>query len=108
MPYRYRIFAVGAFELSALLAFLSPMIAYAMLAYTSITWRTVYWYLFSFEACGLVLLVFCYKPPTFHTKHRTDGKTQMQLLREMDFVGILLFASGCICFLLGINWGGRQ
>lgn len=84
------------------------MIAYAMLATTTIGWRAVYWFLFSFEACGLLLIVFFYKPPTFHTKHRADGKTRMQLLNEMDFVGVALFAAGCICFLLGINWGGRQ
>ena len=26
----------------------------------------------------------------------------------MDFVGIVLFALGCILFLIGVNWGGRQ
>ncbi|KAK6437671.1 hypothetical protein LTR95_006131 [Oleoguttula sp. CCFEE 5521] len=108
VPMRYRVFAIGCFELTALIAFVSPVIAYAMLSQTIIGWRAVYWFLFSFEACGLILLVFCYKPPTFHTKHRTDGKTRMELLRQMDFVGVLLFASGCISFLLGINWGGRK
>ena len=104
VPNRYRVFAVGIFELSALLAFVSPMIAYAMLSTTAITWRTVYWFLFSFEACGLILLVFCYKPPTFHTKHRADGKTRMELFKQMDFVGIGLFALGCVLFLIGVNW----
>ncbi|KAF2159259.1 hypothetical protein M409DRAFT_71149 [Zasmidium cellare ATCC 36951] len=108
VPNKYRILAIGCFESTALLAFLSPMIAYAMLATTSLGWRAVYWFLFSFEACGLLLVIFFYKPPTFHTKHRADGKTRMQLLKEMDFVGVVLFAAGCICFLLGINWGGRQ
>ncbi|OQO14882.1 hypothetical protein B0A48_00264 [Cryoendolithus antarcticus] len=108
VPMRYRVFAIGCFELTALIAFVSPVIAYAMLSQTIIGWRAVYWFLFSFEACGLTLLVFCYKPPTFHTKHRTDGKTRIELLRQMDFVRVLLFASGCISFLLGINWGGRK
>lgn len=84
------------------------MIAYAMPATTTIGWRAVYWFLFSFEAGGLLLVVFCYKPPTFQTKHRADGKTRMQLLEQMDFIGVVLFAAGCVCFLLGINWGGRQ
>ncbi|KAK5689494.1 hypothetical protein LTR97_012834 [Elasticomyces elasticus] len=108
VPNRYRIFAIGCFEFSGLIAFLSPMIAYAMLSQTAIGWRAVYWFLFSFEACGLVLLIFCYKPPTFHTKHRADGKTRTQLLKEMDFVGVILFSIGCVLFLIGVNWGGRQ
>jgi hypothetical protein len=32
----------------------------------------------------------------------------MQLLRELDFVGLFLFSAGCILFLLGVNWGERQ
>jgi len=104
---RYRVMAIGCFEITALLAFVSPMIAYAMLAGTVIRWRTVYWFLCAFEACGLVLLVVCYKPPTFQTKHRADGKTRLQLLGEMDFVGIALFAVGCVLFLIGVNWVGR-
>ncbi|KAK3672214.1 hypothetical protein LTR78_007967 [Recurvomyces mirabilis] len=108
VPNKYRVFAIGCFELCGMLAFISPIIAYTMLSTTAIHWRTVYYFLFAFEACGLVLLICFYKPPTFHTKHRADGKTRMELLRQMDFLGVALFATGCICFLLGINWGGRQ
>jgi hypothetical protein len=55
-----------------------------------------------------VLLFFAYHPPTFGTKHQLDRKTKMQLLRELDFMGLFLFSAGCILFLLGVNWGGRQ
>ena len=78
-----------------------------MLATTG-TWRTIYWYIFAFEAVSLTLVVFFYRPPNFHTKHRRDGKTRMQLLKQMDFVGVGLFSLGCILFLIGVNWGGRQ
>ncbi|KAF7197032.1 Trichothecene efflux pump TRI12 [Pseudocercospora fuligena] len=108
VPDQYRILAIGIFESTALLAFVSPMIAYTMIARTALGWRTVYWFLFSFEACGLLLVIFCYKPPTFHTKHRADGKSRWQLVKEMDFVGFLLFASGAVLFLIGVNYGGRQ
>ena len=84
------------------------MIAYAMLATTKITWRSVYWYIFGFEFFSLTLVVLFYKPPNFHTKHRQDGKTRWELFKQMDFVGIGLFALGCILFLIGVNWGGRQ
>ena len=32
----------------------------------------------------------------------------MQLAKQMDWVGFGLFSLGCILFLIGINWGGRQ
>lgn len=104
VPNHYRILAIGVFESTALLAFVSPCIAYTMIATTALGWRTVYWFLFAFEACGLALVVLFYKPPAFHTKHRADGKSRMQLVREMDFVGFFLFAAGCVCFLIGVNW----
>ena len=104
VPNKFRVFVVGAFELSATLAFVSPMIAYALLSSTSIGWRAVYWFLFSFEGFGLILVVLFYNPPNFNTKHRGDGKSRTQLLKEMDFVGVMLFAAGSICFLLGVNW----
>lgn len=56
---------------------------------------------------GLVLFFFYY-PPDFYTKHRTDGKTKKQLLKEMDYVGILLFIAGGALFLIGVNFGGRN
>lgn len=54
------------------------------------------------------MLFFTYHPPSFGTKHSEDGKTKMQLVKEMDFVGLLLGVAGCVLFLLGVNWGGRQ
>lgn len=73
-------------------------------------------------------MFFTYYPPTFQTKHKHDGKhkahhpfslrrplrldtvgkTKMQLIKEIDYIGLLLFMAGCVLFLLGINYGGRQ
>jgi MFS family permease len=92
----------------ATISFLGPLVAYAFISTTSIGWRGAYVYMTCFHACALVLLFFAYHPPTFGTKHRDDGNTKMQLLRELDFVGLGLFSSGCILFLLGANYGGRQ
>lgn len=91
-----------------MLPFLSPLIAYAMLAHTAPRWRTIYWFMFAYETCGLVLLLVFYKPPTFNTKHKNDKKKKLELLRELDFVGLFLFSAGCICLLLGVSWGGRH
>ena len=97
----------GCFEFSGVIALLSPIIAYSIIARTG-TWRTVYWYIFAFEGFSLILVIFFYRPPNFDTKHRRDGKTRMELVKQMDFIGVGLFSLGCILFLIGVNWGGRQ
>jgi hypothetical protein len=62
----------------------------------------------AFHGFFMIVLVFTYYPPTFSTKHRSDGKTKMQLIKEIDYIGLFLFVAGCVLFLLGINYGGRQ
>jgi len=73
-----------------------------------IGWRGVYWYMFGLQMLLGALLVLFYFPPDFHRKHERDGKTKMQLLMELDYVGILLFAGASTLFLIGINFGGRN
>lgn len=62
----------------------------------------------SFETAAVVGLYFFYWPPSYETKHKHDGKTKIQLLKELDYVGLFLFTAGCVLLLLGLNWGGRQ
>jgi hypothetical protein len=52
------------------------------------------------------MLFFFYHPPTFETKHQDDHKSKLQLIKEIDYVGLLLFSSGCLLLLLALNWGG--
>jgi MFS family permease len=100
--------SIGLFDLMAIISFCGPLIAWSFIGTTSVGWRGAYYFMTGFHAAALVLLFFAYHPPTFQTKHRIDGKTKLQLVKEMDFVGLFLFAGGCILFLLGINYGGKQ
>ena len=50
------------------------------------------------------LFFFFYFPPTFHEKFRDRSK--LQQLKELDYVGIVLFVGGFLVFLLGLSWGG--
>lgn len=34
------------------------------------------------------------------------NKTVKQQLREFDFAGLVLFSTGMVLFLMGLNWGG--
>lgn len=64
--------------------------------------------MFTWHVVAFIFLWIFYRPPDFKMKHRHDGKTKMQLLAELDYVGIFLFITGGVLFLLGINFGGRQ
>lgn len=67
---------------------MSPLIAYSIMARTALGWRAVYWYMFSFEAFSLIMVVLFYRPPNFASKHRRDGKTRWELVKQMDYVGL--------------------
>ncbi|KAL4868291.1 hypothetical protein BDV12DRAFT_185977 [Aspergillus spectabilis] len=108
VPNRYRLFILGCVEISNIPAMLSPMIGYAFISHTKLGWRVCYWWMFAFESATAIALFIFYRPPSFTTKHREDGKTKAQLLAALDYVGLLLFLAGCILLLLGLNWGGRN
>ncbi|KAF2634970.1 MFS general substrate transporter, partial [Massarina eburnea CBS 473.64] len=108
IPNKYRMWAIGIFDALGLIAQSGPIVAYSFIAKTSVGWRGAYWYMCGFHGVFAVVLIFTYYPPTFHTKHKNDGKTKLQLIKEIDYIGLLLFISGCVLFLLGINYGGRQ
>ncbi|OAA59713.1 Fungal trichothecene efflux pump [Niveomyces insectorum RCEF 264] len=108
VPNRYRVMAVGGLDCSLALAFTSPVVAFAIVDnHPGVGWRGAYWYLFSFHVFAFIMLVAFYRPPDFAMKHRADGKTRLQMLAELDYVGLFLFLAGGVLFLLGINFGGR-
>lgn len=96
----------GITELSNWPSQFGALIAYAFIAYVPLGWRTCYWWCLGWECASVVLLFFFYKPPSFETKHLEDHKTKFELLKELDYVGLVLFMAACTLLLLGINWGG--
>ncbi|KAF2805892.1 TRI12-domain-containing protein [Mytilinidion resinicola] len=108
VPNKWRVYAVGGFELMAITSFLGPLCAFAFISKTALGWRAAYWYMCGFHGFFGIFLALTYFPPSFKTKHRTDGKTKWQLVKELDFVSLFLFSLGCLLFLLGINYGGKQ
>lgn len=84
-----------------------PLITYAFIAHTSIGWRGAYWYVW-FPCIWYCLHVFVVQTSSFETKHKADGLSKWKLVAEMDYVGLFLFIAGCVLFLVGLSWGGRQ
>jgi len=48
----------------------------------------------------------CYFPPTFDEKY-AHRKTKRQVIRDFDFVGLILLVGGLLIFLMGVSWGGQ-
>ena len=98
----------GTTEVSNMPAMFSALISYAFIAHLSLGWRTCYYWCFAFEFMSAVFLFFFYKPPTFETKHLEDHKTKLQLLKELDYVGLVMFTAATTLLLIGINWVWSQ
>ncbi|KAK7408047.1 hypothetical protein QQX98_009762 [Neonectria punicea] len=105
VPNRHRFQTLGVMILANHLSSFAPLIGYAFIAHTRLGWRACYWWCFAWEVATAVMLFFFYHPPSFETKHRADRKTKWQLAREIDYVGLVLFAAGCLLLLLALNWG---
>ena len=68
------------------------------------TWRWCYYLCIILQGSACVLLSVSYFPPSFSKLHTV--KTRAQLIKEIDYLGILLFTCGFTIFLLGLSWGG--
>jgi MFS family permease len=95
---------LGLCDVCTTISAFGPLTAYAFIAYVPIKWRAVYWFCFAIEFFAMTMAFFFYKPPSFKTKHRQDGKSKMALLRQLDYLGLFLFASGLTLLLIGITW----
>lgn len=81
------------------------LIARLLINNTTSGWRWSYYLGIICGSIALVLYLFCYHPPTYKQLH-ANGKSGMQQLKDTDFIGISLFISGCVLFLIGLSWGG--
>ncbi|KAB5539473.1 fungal trichothecene efflux pump [Coniochaeta sp. 2T2.1] len=106
VPNKDRFKTLGVMIMANHFSSFSPIIGYVFIAYTKPGWRSCYWWCFAWEAVTAIMLFFYYHPPTFETKHEDDHKTKWQLVKEIDYVGLLLFTAGCLLILLALNWGG--
>ncbi|KAF3023455.1 hypothetical protein E8E14_000634 [Neopestalotiopsis sp. 37M] len=69
--------------------------------HTAARWRSSFYLLTGINFLATALLCAFYFPPTFRDLERT--KTKRQMLREFDFVGVVLFTAGLVitCIVVG-------
>ena len=89
---------------SAPIATFGPKIAQAFIQHPSLGWRWTYHLNIIVVGLTIILLFFFYHPPTFDMLHKRKSK-QLQI-KELDYIGIFLWISGPILFLMGISWVG--
>jgi MFS family permease len=83
-------------------------LTYVFIAHTNIGWRGAYWLMCAWHGFAGIFLFLFYYPPSFHTKNKENRVSKWKLVAEMDYVGLLLFTTGCTLFLVGLNFGGRK
>lgn len=106
VPNKLRGPAVTAVFFSSMpFAVFGPSIARAFILHTSAGWRWSYYLGIICSTLSGILYQFFYHPPTYDQLH-VHGKTKWQQFKELDFVGIFLFISGTVIFLIGLSWGG--
>ncbi|CAM1501313.1 Fc.00g104750.m01.CDS01 [Cosmosporella sp. VM-42] len=86
-------------------AVFGPIIARCFFENTSSRWRWSYFIGDILGVLSLALYWFFYHPPAYSQLH-VHGKTKWQMTKDLDFVGIFLYVSGCVLFLIGLSWGG--
>lgn len=76
-----------------------PIIARNFLLNTSKTWRWSYYVNLIISGLAIALAVAFYHPPIFEQLHTRASKRKV--MKELDYLGILLFVAGLVLFLLG-------
>lgn len=82
-----------------------PAIAYGLVQHSKHTWRSCYYVFIGINVLTILCFFFFYHPPNFNDKW-TDRKTRMQVIKDFDYVGLILGTGGIVVFCIGVSWGG--
>ena len=86
-------------------AVFGPVIARAFIQHTEGGWRWSYYLGIILSGVSVILYFLFYWPPTYALLH-VNGKTMLQQVWLLDFVGVFLYSAGLVLFLTGVSWGG--
>jgi MFS family permease len=107
IPNKWRGYTNALFFCASLpFAVFGPVIARAFVTNTAAGWRWPYYLNVITSTLTLACFYFFYHPPKFDQLHTRHSK--MDIIKGLDYVGVVLFTAGLTIFLLAINWGGTQ
>lgn len=104
LPNKYRGIGIGWTEFCICIPWgsLSGLIATQL--YLKASWRWCYYITIMYAAVCLIGTFICYFPPS-RPQHDFE-KTRWQQVKELDYIGLLLFATGLTIFLIGVTFLG--
>ncbi|CAK7207609.1 hypothetical protein SEUCBS139899_010419 [Sporothrix eucalyptigena] len=72
------------------------------------SWRWCFYIPLITVGIALILLFFCYHPPTYSQLHANGAHSPSvaRQLKSLDYVGIALYVTGLVLVLLPLGWGG--
>jgi MFS family permease len=101
LPNKHRPIGLAWTELNLLpFSTFGPLIARSLL--THLSWRWVYYLGLITGVISFVGTAIFYNPPSKPLRE----KTRLQIMSELDYLGIFLYTAGLTLFLLGLGWGG--
>lgn len=104
VPMKYRYWANSyCYLMTTPTSPLAARVAYTFQTYPG-QWRNSFYFLIAINATSVLSWYFFYHPPTFSMLHRK--KLAVDLLKNFDWVGLILYSGSLIVFLFGLNWGG--
>lgn len=108
VPNKYRGISQGLLSLAIFPTIaLGPAFARFMVADPKFGWRALYWLDAITVGISFILFALCYFPLGF--KELQGGRTtRKSILKHIDYGGFILYASGLVCLLLALSWGGSK
>ena len=97
VPVKYRFWTNAfIFMFSMPTAGLGAAISTAFILHTSAGWRWCYYFLLIIHALTAALYLCFYFPPDFDMKHKAKGESKWDIIKNFDYVGLLLYISGLL------------
>lgn len=101
LPNKYRGIGLGWTEFCINIPFGCLSVYLATLLLIHATWRWCYYIGIIYAVVCIAGTLVCYHPPT-HPQHDYD-RSRWEQFRDLDFVGLFLFATGLTVFLVGMT-----
>jgi hypothetical protein len=97
-------FGLGTTEFCVIIPWAGCAVLIANALNSHASWRWVYYLCIIYSVIALAGTTAFYFPPS-RPQHDFD-KTRWQEIKELDYIGVILYTSGLTVFVLGLTWAG--